>query len=103
EHLLQKLAEQAARYGGGRLHARDFSPDRWLEDGDEVPSGENTIGVLHCPGHTRGHVPYFPRPSRSAFVGDILFRHAIGAWEHGDGDLAQLVSSIREKLFALGD
>ena len=103
EHLLQKLAEQSARYGGGGLRARDFTPDRWLEHGDEVRFGEEVVEVLHCPGHTKGHVAYFHRPSRSAFVGDILFRHAIGAWEHGDGDLKQLVSSIRERLFALGD
>jgi hypothetical protein len=36
-------------------------------------------------------------------VGDILFRHAIGAWEHADGNLGELVRSIREKLFTLGD
>jgi glyoxylase-like metal-dependent hydrolase (beta-lactamase superfamily II) len=68
-----------------------------------VRFGEEVVEVLHCPGHTRGHVAYFHRQSRSAFVGDILFRHAIGAWEHGDGDLRQLVQSIRGKLFALGD
>jgi glyoxylase-like metal-dependent hydrolase (beta-lactamase superfamily II) len=100
-HLVQNLTEQSARYGDGR--GRSFTPDRWLEDGDEIRFGREVVEVLHCPGHTRGHVAYFHRESRSAFVGDILFRHAIGAWEHGDGDLKQLVESIRGKLFALGD
>jgi glyoxylase-like metal-dependent hydrolase (beta-lactamase superfamily II) len=100
-HVVQALTEQSQRYGDGR--ARSYTPDRWLEDGDEVRFGEEVLEVLHCPGHTRGHVAYFHRQSRSAFVGDILFRHAIGAWEHGDGDLGQLVQSIRGKLFALGD
>jgi glyoxylase-like metal-dependent hydrolase (beta-lactamase superfamily II) len=100
EHLVRGLAEAGERYG---VPARSFTPDRWLADGDRVRYGEVTLEVLHCPGHTRGHVAYFHQPSRSAFVGDILFRHTIGAWEHRDGDLEQLVRSIRLKLFALGD
>jgi glyoxylase-like metal-dependent hydrolase (beta-lactamase superfamily II) len=100
EHLVRGLAEAGARYG---LPAQSFTPDRWLNDGDRIRFGDETIDVLHCPGHTRGHVAYFHQPSRSAFVGDILFRHAIGAWEHRDGDLGQLIRSIRLKLFELGD
>lgn len=100
EHLARGLAEQGRRY---RLPAENFTPDRWLGDGDEVRFGQQALKVLHCPGHTRGHVAYFHAERRHAFVGDILFRHAIGAWEHPDGDLAELVRSIRDKLFALGD
>ncbi len=99
-HLLAGLAEAGARYG---LRSRSFAPDRWLNDGDTVRFGELTLEVLHCPGHSRGHVAYFHAGTQSAFVGDILFRGAIGAWEHADGDLVQLVTSIRSKLFTLGD
>jgi glyoxylase-like metal-dependent hydrolase (beta-lactamase superfamily II) len=102
EHLVTNLAEQARRYGRG-LRAQDFTPNRWLNHGDQIRFGEETLEVLHCPGHSRGHVAYFHRPSRFAFVGDILFRGAIGAWEHPDGDLPLLLESIRSKLFALGD
>jgi hydroxyacylglutathione hydrolase len=99
EHLARRLGEQGRRY---HLPAEDFMPDRWLEDGDEVRFGQQALKVLHCPGHTRGHVAYFHPGRRHAFVGDILFRHAIGAWEHPDGDLPELVRSI-QRLFALGD
>ena len=100
EALIQRLPEQAKRYN---LRAEAFMPERWLGDGDQVRFGEQVIDVLHCPGHTRGHVAYFHEPSRFAFVGDILFQGAIGAWEHADGNLKQLVRSIRSKLFPLGD
>jgi glyoxylase-like metal-dependent hydrolase (beta-lactamase superfamily II) len=100
EHLLTGIAEFGGRYG---IRARAFTPDRWLDDGDRVRFGDLEIDVFHCPGHTRGHVAYFHRPTKMAFVGDILFRGAIGAWQHGDGDLVQLVRSIRGKLFPLGD
>jgi hydroxyacylglutathione hydrolase len=100
EHLIRGLADQGRRM---RMPATDYAPSRWLDDGDTVQFGLETLSVLHCPGHSRGHVAYFHAGRRHAFVGDILFRHAIGAWEHADGDLKQLVHSIRTKLFALGD
>jgi glyoxylase-like metal-dependent hydrolase (beta-lactamase superfamily II) len=100
EHLLNALPEQSKRFG---LRAQSFTPDRWLNDADQIRFGGELLEVMHCPGHTKGHVAYFHRGNRYAFVGDILFRHAIGAWEHADGNLAQLVNSIRSKLFALGD
>lgn len=100
EHLVRSLSDQAERFG---FRAQSFTPDRWLQDGDQVRFGEQTLDVLHCPGHSKGHVAFFDRVTRHAFVGDILFRHAIGAWEHPYGDLATLIASIRSKLFALGD
>ena len=100
EALLAGLTTAGQRYG---VRAQSFTPDRWLDDGDQVRFGDETIEALHCPGHSRGHVRHFHRLDRQAFVGDILFRHAIGAWEHPDGNLPQLLHSIRSKLFALGD
>ncbi len=82
---------------------RRFTPLRWLEHGDTIRFGEEQLEVLHCPGHSKGHVAYFSRSARQAFVGDILFRHAIGAWEHPDGNLPALLDSIRTRLFPLGD
>lgn len=100
EHIVQKLDELGEKYG---VPAKAYSPSRWLEHGDRVSFGEKALEVLHCPGHCHGHVAYFSPEIRQAWVGDILFRGAIGAWEHPDGDLPLLVSSIRSKLFPLGD
>lgn len=95
-----RLSEMAGKYGGS---GRTFAPSRWLEHGDTVSFGEEELEVLHCPGHCGGHVAYFHRGARQAFVGDILFRGTIGAWEHPDGHLPTLIASIRERLFPLGD
>lgn len=89
--------------GFGQPGAEPYLPERWLEHGDSVKFGDETLEVLHCPGHSRGHVAYVSRTARRAFVGDILFRHAIGAWEHSDGSLPDLIDSIRNRLFPLGD
>ena len=96
-NVLERLGAQAA---GAVL---SYTPARWLEHGDVIRFGEEELEVLHCPGHSRGHVAYFSRSARQAFVGDILFRHSIGAWEHPDGDLPTLIDSIRTRLFPLGD
>ena len=98
--VIRRMDDMGERYG---VPAKSFEPVRWLDDGDTIRFGEEELEVLHCPGHCRGHVAYFSRKGRQAFVGDILFRHTIGAWEHPDGDLPTLIHSIRTKLFPLGD
>lgn len=80
-----------------------FTPDRWLEEGDTVRVGGQTLDVLHCPGHTPGHVVFVHAPSRLAVVGDVLFAGSIGRTDFPKGDHAALVRAIREKLFPLGD
>lgn len=83
--------------------AEAFEPDCWLEDGDTVRFGAQTLEVLHCPGHTPGHVVFFHRSERLAFVGDVLFRGSIGRTDFPRGDHATLLESIRGKLWPLGD
>lgn len=83
--------------------AKAFAPDRWLEDGDVVTVGELKLEVLHCPGHTPGHVVFFHRAEMLAWVGDVLFQGSIGRTDFPRGNHADLISSIRQKLFPLGD
>jgi glyoxylase-like metal-dependent hydrolase (beta-lactamase superfamily II) len=99
-HLIAGLPAAGEKYG---VRSRSYQPARWLEHGDSIRFGAEELQALHCPGHTRGHMAYFHRRERQAFVGDILFRGAIGAWEHREGDLPLLLASIRGKLFTLGD
>ncbi len=89
------------RYGWPKLET--FTPDRWLHDGDTVTVGEMALEVRHCPGHTPGHVVFFHRGERIAFVGDVLFRGSIGRTDFPRGDHATLLRSITERLWPLGD
>lgn len=99
--LLERLGEQGARYG--LSDCRPCTPDRWLDDGDTVRVGEVSFDVYHCPGHTPGHVVFVQPQARLAFVGDVLFRGSVGRTDFERGDHGALVSSIRTKLFPLGD
>lgn len=80
-----------------------FTPDRWLHDGDKVQVGDFELEVIHCPGHTPGHVVFYYRPGQIAFVGDVLFQGSIGRTDFPKGNHDDLIRSIREKLFPLGD
>jgi glyoxylase-like metal-dependent hydrolase (beta-lactamase superfamily II) len=83
--------------------AQDFTPTRWLADGDTVTIGHCTLAVRHCPGHTPGHVVFHSAPAQRVFVGDVLFAGSIGRTDFPQGNHEQLLSSIRERLWPMGD
>ncbi|MCC2657749.1 MAG: fold metallo-hydrolase [Panacagrimonas sp.] len=95
------IPEQAQRFGFPP--ARAFTPDRWLQQGDEVTVGSVRFDVIHCPGHTPGHVVLHQPDAQIAFVGDVLFQGSIGRTDFPRGNHADLIRSIRERLFPLGD
>jgi glyoxylase-like metal-dependent hydrolase (beta-lactamase superfamily II) len=96
--LLQKSADEYGFSCEG-----PFVPSRWLHDGDTVLIGEQILDVVHCPGHTPGHVVFVHRASRFAIVGDVLFQGSIGRTDFPGGNHSDLIHSIREKLFPYGD
>ena len=98
--LLDGLEEQAARLG---LPARNVTPDRWLAEGDTVAIAGQDFSVLHCPGHTPGHIVFVSAALRVAIVGDVLFRGSIGRTDFPYGDHAALLAAIHGKLLPLGD
>jgi glyoxylase-like metal-dependent hydrolase (beta-lactamase superfamily II) len=100
EFLLQALEEQGRSYG---FAMRNVTPDLWLNEGDEVALGEHHFQVLHCPGHTPGHVVFVNHPARFALLGDVLFQGSVGRTDFPYGDHDALIRGITEKLLPLGD
>jgi hydroxyacylglutathione hydrolase len=98
---LEMLPQQSARFGFPA--AQTFEPDSWLDDGDTVHFGNESLEVYHCPGHTPGHIVFFSRAHRIALVGDVLFAGSIGRTDFPRGNHADLIRSIRGKLWPLGD
>lgn len=80
-----------------------FTPQRWLNDGDTVTVGNEVLQVIHCPGHTPGHVVFFSETERLALVGDVLFKGSIGRTDFPKGDHQTLIDSIVNKLWPLGE
>jgi len=97
---IERLDGDGARYG---MEAKSFTPNRWLEHGDTVTVGELTLDVIHCPGHTPGHVVFVHQPSRFAIVGDVLFQGSIGRTDFPRGNHQDLIDSITQRLWPLGE
>ncbi|MBK1717964.1 MBL fold metallo-hydrolase [Thiocystis violacea] len=99
--LIHALPEQCRMFGFPPVE--DFEPDQWLQPGDQVEVGLERLDVIHCPGHTPGHLVFLDTESRLAQVGDVLFRGSIGRTDFPRGNHQQLIDSIQRRLFPLGD
>lgn len=98
---LQALPLQCERFG--LPPCRALQPDRWLQEGDEITFGSVTLSVLHCPGHTPGHIVFYNRQANQLFSGDVLFKGGVGRTDFPRGDHVQLIDSIKRKLLSLSD
>lgn len=111
EFIYDALPEQAAWIGIPRVQwsalGLDFEApprvDSYWEDGQIYKVGELRFQVIHCPGHTPGHVVLFEARERKVFVGDVLFAGSIGRTDLPGGSTEQLLDSIMNKLLPLGD
>ncbi|EXJ09265.1 MBL fold metallo-hydrolase [Nitrincola nitratireducens] len=98
---IEGLDQQSAMFGFPKVS--NFVPNRWLNDGDQIRFGEVVLEVLHCPGHTPGHVIFYNADEKLAQVGDVIFQGSIGRTDFPRGNHQDLIRSIKEKLFVLGD
>jgi len=98
---IDALPQQSEMFGFPA--SKSFTPDRWLEHGNQVSVGETQLEVIHCPGHTPGHVVFYSPQDKLAIVGDVLFAGSIGRTDFPQGNHDDLIHAIRERLLPLGD
>ena len=111
EFMYRELPEQPAWIGIPRSQwaalgfAFETPPpvDEYWTDGQTYDVGELQFKVLHCPGHTPGHVVLYEPNERKVFVGDVLFAGSIGRTDLPGGSTEQLLDSIKHKLLSLPD
>src|ERR1043166_5525446 len=77
--------------------------DEHWSDGQIYNVGDLSFKVIHCPGHTPGHVVLFEPRVRKVFVGDCLFAGSIGRTDLPGGSTEQLMDSLFNKILPLGD
>lgn len=98
---IQQLPEQTEQFGFPK--GRAFTPERWLQNADKVRVGNVNFDVIHCPGHTPGHVVFYQPDEHLALVGDVLFHGSIGRTDFPRGNHQDLLDSITNRLWPLGD
>ncbi|WP_338518790.1 MBL fold metallo-hydrolase [Alteromonas gracilis] len=96
---LDALMQQSQMFGFPP--AQPFTPQTWLNGNDTITLGSLTLEVLHCPGHTPGHVALVERSSNKVIVGDIIFAGSIGRTDFPQGNHQQLIDSITQKIMVL--
>lgn len=99
--LIERVADQAAQFGVPE--AKPVTPDRWMVEGEQVVIAGRMFDVLHCPGHSPGHLVFVDKELGFAISGDVLFAGSIGRTDLPGGDHATLIQSIQEKMLPLGD
>ncbi len=82
---------------------QEAEPDAYLEEGDKVVFGNQTLEVLFVPGHAPGHIAFYHPQEKIVIGGDVLFKNSIGRTDLPGGNHDTLIESIQQKLFTLPD
>jgi len=76
-------------------------PDRLLNEGDIIDTGDLHFSVLHTPGHTPGSICLLT--DNKVFTGDTLLYRSIGTTLMPGSSRRQLIDSIHTRLMVLPD
>lgn len=96
------VAEQSGMLWGVRCDTPP-KPDIFLNEGDVIRFGISELEILFTPGHSPGSLVFYNKNQKIAVAGDVLFYQSIGRTDLPGGDHGTLLSSIKNKLFPLGD
>lgn len=93
-----------AQYGEALGFRIEVAPtvERTITDGEQIPLGNDTIRIIHTPGHTAGGVSIYIESQKMLLTGDTLFRESIGRTDLPTGDYPTLMRSIVRKILPLG-
>ncbi len=76
-------------------------PLHFLNDGDTIALGDDSLEVILAPGHSPGSICLYSRNQGFLIGGDVLFRESIGRTDLPGGNHARLINSIRQRLYTL--
>ncbi len=73
----------------------------YLKEGDIVTLGDDSLEVIHAPGHSPGSICFYCEKQKFIIGGDVLFQNSIGRTDLPYGSHEDLLKNIKEKLFKL--
>lgn len=103
QFLLNNLDLQCKLLNINTLSTSSIVPDIWLNDQDRIRIGYEIFNVLHCPGHSPGHIVLWNKFRKFIIMGDVLFKKNIGRSDLPGGNIETLIKSIKTKLLTLDD
>jgi glyoxylase-like metal-dependent hydrolase (beta-lactamase superfamily II) len=100
-YFIEKHLASATMYG---LPAQQSPmPETYLKEGDVIEFGNSKLQTIHTPGHSPGSLTFYNKEEKFMIAGDVLFYGSIGRTDLPMGNMNDLISSIKNKLFNLGD
>ena len=100
-YFIEKHLSSATMYG---LPAQQSPmPKTYLKEGDVIEFGNSKLQTIHTPGHSPGSITFYNVEQKFMIAGDVLFYGSIGRTDLPMGNMDDLISSIKNKLFNLGD
>jgi glyoxylase-like metal-dependent hydrolase (beta-lactamase superfamily II) len=100
-YFIEKHLSSATMYG---LPAQQSPmPETYLKEGDVIEFGNSKLQTIHTPGHSPGSITFYNIEQKFMIAGDVLFYGSIGRTDLPMGNMNDLISSIKNKLFNLGD
>ncbi len=97
-----RTVHELAAKTGAEVLVHENSPlegDRILRDGDEIRVGEETVRVMHTPGHTEDSICLYD--GRNIFTGDTLFVGSCGRTDLPGGSAEKLFKSLHDSILKL--
>ncbi len=78
-------------------------PERFIDEGDIIEFGSVRLEILFVPGHSPGHLAFVNHLDKTIIGGDVLFKGSIGRTDLPGCNGTDLVSSILNKFYTIGD
>ena len=85
------------------LGDKKYFVDDTFTDGQEVDLAGLSFKVIATPGHTPGGCCYYFEKNRVLISGDTLFHDSVGRTDFPGGNMEELLSSIKNRLYILPD
>ncbi len=100
--ILRAAPERVREWLGASVDPID-EPDHFLEPGNSIEFGTESLEIRFAPGHSPGHVVFVDHSNQQIFAGDTLFRGSIGRFDLPLADGPTLLHSIQRQLLTLPD
>ena len=78
-------------------------PEEFLNEGDQVKFGDSILDIIFTPGHSPGSISFYNKDQHFVIAGDVLFFGSIGRTDLPGGHHNTLITSLKTKIFPLGD
>jgi hydroxyacylglutathione hydrolase len=77
--------------------------DKFIKEGEIIKFGNSKLEAIFTPGHSPASLSFYCKEAGFLIAGDVLFYGSIGRTDLPGGNFNTLISSIKDKLFQLGD